>query len=50
MLTGSNFNFFGSPHRKHSHYALEINDVISIIVELLPAADSARDLCPSELF
>jgi hypothetical protein len=39
-----------SPHRKHAHGARRIVDVISIIDELIPAADSARDLCPSEMF
>jgi hypothetical protein len=37
-------------HRKHSHSALGIIDFISIRVELLPATDSAKDLCPSEKF
>jgi hypothetical protein len=42
-----------SPHSEHVHRTrsvLWIVHGISIRVELLPAADSVRDLCPSELF
>jgi hypothetical protein len=37
-----------APHREHVSSVLWIFHCISITIELFPASDSARDLCPSE--